>query len=272
MQAIDSKPQYGHVSLVGAGPGDPELLTLKAIRLIQAAEVVFVDDLVGPAVLAYVRDSARIISVGKRGGCRSTSQSFIERAMVQAARAGQRVVRLKGGDPFVFGRGGEEVDALRRHGIDCDVTPGITAGMAAMASLKTPLTQQGVAQGVVFLTGHNQVGAHAVDWPAMGALVAQQHLTLIIYMAMRNIDAIAEGLLNSLPPATPVAVVQHASCDKQRHLACDLVSVARKVRIQGMASPSVWIVGDVTRGLQAMAQRPVTHELVSAMSPDQRAA
>ena len=144
----------GRVTLVGAGPGDPELLTLKAVRAIRAATVLLVDDLVNEAVLRYARKSARIVHVGKRGGCASTPQAFIEKLMAAEALKGERVVRLKGGDPFVFGRGGEEADHLRAHGLQVDVVNGITSGLAAATALGVPLTHRDHAHGVIFVTGH----------------------------------------------------------------------------------------------------------------------
>src|SRR3954471_19061684 len=141
----------GKVTLVGAGPGDPELLTLKALKAIQAATVLLVDDLVSPEVVAHASKNARIIHVGKRGGCKSTPQAFIEKLMLMAAREGENVVRLKGGDPFIFGRGGEEIERLHEADIEVHVVNGITAGLAAVTSLGIPLTHREHAHGVVFV-------------------------------------------------------------------------------------------------------------------------
>ena len=138
----------GSCTLVGAGPGDPDLLTIKAAKAIGKASVIFVDDLVNDAVLAHADASARIVYVGKRGGCKSTPQAFIQKLMLKAAREGESVVRLKGGDPFIFGRGGEEVEYLRAHGIEAAVVNGITAGLAGLSSLNAPLTHRDHAQGV----------------------------------------------------------------------------------------------------------------------------
>ena len=156
----------GQVTLVGAGPGDPELLTLKAVRAIGAATVLLVDDLVNDAVLAHASPRARIIHVGKRGGCKSTPQSFIEKLMIQAVQEGEVVVRLKGGDPFIFGRGGEEVEHLQAVGIPVTVVNGITAGLAAVSSLNVPLTHREHAHGVIFVTGHAKPGDSGTDWTA----------------------------------------------------------------------------------------------------------
>ena len=157
----------GQVTLVGAGPGDPELLTLKALKAIQAATVLMVDDLVNEAIVAYASPEARIVHVGKRGGCKSTPQSFIEKLMVTAALEGENVVRLKGGDPFIFGRGGEEVENLQAAGIRVSVINGITSGLAAVTSLNVPLTHREHAHGVVFVTGHAKPGDTGTDWRAL---------------------------------------------------------------------------------------------------------
>ncbi len=149
----------GKVTLVGAGPGDPDLLTLKALKAIRAATVLLVDDLVSPEVVAHAAPGARIVHVGKRGGCKSTPQAFIEKLMLMAAREGENVVRLKGGDPFIFGRGGEEMEHLRAAGVEVAIVNGITSGLAAATSLGVPLTHRDHAQGVIFLTGHAQKGA-----------------------------------------------------------------------------------------------------------------
>ena len=163
----------GSCTLVGAGPGDPELLTLKAVKAIQAASVLFVDDLVSDEIVAFARPGARIVHVGKRGGCKSTPQAFIEKLMLMAVREGDNVVRLKGGDPFIFGRGGEEIEALQAAGVQVTVINGITAGLAAMTSLGVPLTHREHAHGVVFVTGHAKPGDIGTDWAALAATAAQ---------------------------------------------------------------------------------------------------
>jgi uroporphyrin-III C-methyltransferase len=245
----------GRCILVGAGPGDPELLTIKAARAIAAADVLLVDDLVGDDVLAHARPDARIVHVGKRGGCRSTPQAFIERLMIAEARAGRIVVRLKGGDPFVFGRGGEEVEALRAAGIGVEVVPGITAGLAAAGALGVPLTHRTHAHGVVFVTGHASEDSAAIDWPRLGETARSARLTLVIYMGMGGLDAIADGLLAALPAATPAAVVQHASGACERRLATILGALAATVRQERIASPAIVVVGDVVRGARAWRDR-----------------
>jgi uroporphyrin-III C-methyltransferase len=243
---MSSKP--GCVTLVGAGPGDAELLTIKAVRAIRAATVLLVDDLVGEGVLRYARRTTRIVHVGKRGGCASTPQAFIEKLMAAEALKGERVVRLKGGDPFVFGRGGEEAEHLRAHGIAVDVVNGITSGLAAATSLGVPLTHREHAHGVMLVTGHACGEGAALHWPTLAAAAAQG-LTLVIYMGVTKVEAIQAGLLEALPSATPVAIVQHASLPRQRHVVATLAELAETVAREGLASPSIIIVGDVLRGL-----------------------
>lgn len=253
-----STPASGHVTLVGAGPGDPELLTLKALKAIEQATVLLVDDLVSDAILAYAPQGARLIHVGKRGGCRSTPQSFIEKLMVVAAREGERVVRLKGGDPFIFGRGGEEVEHLQAAGVAVSVVNGITSGLAAVTSLNVPLTHRDHAHGVVFLTGHahSDAAQAALDWSSIGAMAYQARLTLVIYMGMRGAAAIQGGLCQSMPADTPVLIVQNASRAEQRQAACRLDQLEFTLRQENLGSPSVMVVGEVSAALlQRMAEQ-----------------
>ncbi|BDU55163.1 uroporphyrinogen-III C-methyltransferase [Limnohabitans sp. TEGF004] len=243
------------VTLVGAGPGDPDLLTLKAVKAIAAATVLLVDDLVSDAIVAYASPSARIIYVGKRGGCKSTPQAFIEKLMLQEALAGENVVRLKGGDPFIFGRGGEEVEHLQQQGVNVTVINGITAGLAGVTSLGVPLTHRAHAHGVLFITGHAKQGAtDAVDWAALSHTAAQAKLTLVIYMGMSGAAQLQASLLDGLSPHTPVAVIQHVSLSTQRHVVCTLSELHNTVVRDQMASPSVIVVGDVLQGLLHIAQ------------------
>lgn len=245
----------GTVTLVGAGPGDPELLTLKALKAIQAATVLLVDDLVSDAIVAHATPGARIVYVGKRGGCKSTPQAFIERLMVMAAREGETVVRLKGGDPFIFGRGGEEVEHLRDAGIHVDVVNGITSGLAAVTSLGVPLTHREHAHGVVFITGHAQPGSAGPDWRALAATARDARLTLVIYMGVSGAARIQDELLaGGLPAATPVAIVQRASLPDQQHAVATLGTLAATIARDGLASPSVIVVGDVVRGVQVASR------------------
>ena len=244
----------GTCTLVGAGPGDPELLTLKALRAIRAATVLFVDDLVSEAIVARASPGARIVHVGKRGGCRSTPQSFIEKLMLTAVREGERVVRLKGGDPFIFGRGGEEVEHLQAEGVRVEVINGITAGLAAVTSLGVPLTHREHAHGVLFLTGHAKPGDSGPDWALIATTARAARLTLVIYMGVSGAGQIEQGLLAGLPAHTPVALVQHASLPAQRHAVTTLGALHATLQREGLGSPCVIVVGDVFRGLLELQQ------------------
>ena len=234
------------VQLVGAGPGDPDLLTLKAIRAIRSATVLLVDDLIGDGVMRFARRSARIIHVGKRGGCASTPQAFIEKLMAAEALKGERVVRLKGGDPFVFGRGGEEAQHLREQGIEVEIINGITSGLAAATSIGAPLTHRDHAHGVMFITGHARSGDDALHWPTLAAAAAQG-ITLVIYMGIAKIDSLQAGLLEGLAMHTPAAVIQHASLPTQRHIQTTLGQLADMVHRERIGSPSIIVIGDVLR-------------------------
>ncbi|TNF62368.1 MAG: uroporphyrinogen-III C-methyltransferase [Burkholderiales bacterium] len=243
----------GTVTLVGAGPGDPELLTIKAARAIAAATVLLVDDLVGDGVLEHASAKARIVHVGKRGGCKSTPQAFIEKLMVMAAREGEVVVRLKGGDPFIFGRGGEEVEHLRAEGIEVQVINGITAGLAGLTSLGAPLTHRDHAHGVVFVTGHAKPGDTGTDWRQLAATARDARLTLVIYMGVSGAAHIQGELLTGLPAGTPLAIVQHASLPQQRQAVTTLGELSATLEREGLGSPAVIVVGDVVQGVAALA-------------------
>ena len=241
-------------TLVGAGPGDPELLTLKAVKAIASATVILVDDLVNEAVLEHASPTARIVHVGKRGGCISTSQAFIDKLMIQAVQDGENVVRLKGGDPFIFGRGGEEVEHLRAAGIDVAVVNGITSGLAGMSSLGAPLTHREHAHGVVFVTGHAKPGDTGTDWVQLAHTAHQAKLTLVIYMGVSSVAHIRQGLLSRLPAHTPVAVVQHASLPTQREALTTLEELVNTVQREQLQSPSIIVVGNVVQGALAWQQ------------------
>lgn len=247
-----------HVTLVGAGPGDPELLTLKAVKAIASATVLLVDDLVGDAITTHASHTARIIYVGKRGGCKSTPQAFIEKLMAQEALAGETVVRLKGGDPFIFGRGGEEVEHLQAQGIAVTVINGITSGLAGVSSLGIPLTHRQHAHGVVFITGHAKQGAaDSVDWVALGKTAQQAKLTLVIYMGVSGAAHLQQALRQSMRPHTPVAVIHQISLPEQRHVVCELQQLHDTILREALTSPSVIVVGDVFKGLLAMQQSEI---------------
>ena len=242
--------KIGKVSLVGAGPGDPDLLTLKAVKAIAAADVLLVDDLVNPAVLVHAKASARIVPVGKRGGCRSTPQAFIERMMVAEAQAGRHVVRLKGGDPFIFGRGGEEREHLIAEGIEVEIVNGISSGLAAPASIGVPLTHRDWSSGAIFVTGHAREDgaepgeARVPDW----GLLAKTGMTLVIYMGIARVRQIQAALLaGGKSGATPVAVVRSATGAGQAQLITTLARLADDLAGSGIGSPSIIVVGEVVR-------------------------
>jgi uroporphyrin-III C-methyltransferase len=237
------------VWLIGAGPGDPELMTLKAARALGAADVVLIDDLVSRGCLAHARSDAKVIEAGKRGGCKATPQEFIERLMIQYARQGKTVARLKGGDPFVFGRGGEELEALRAAGIDVEVIPGITAGVGAPATLGIPVTHRGVSRGVIFVTGHTRDGAEP-DWPAL----ARTGLTLVIYMGITRLPEITAALLRAgMSPDTPSCAIENGTLRNQRQVIAPLATLAR--RAAGLTSPAIVVIGDVVRYAQEFGVR-----------------
>ena len=244
-------PILGTCTLVGAGPGDPDLLTLKAVKAIQAATVLFVDDLVNDEVLKHASPSARIVHVGKRGGCKSTPQAFIEKLMINALHEGENVVRLKGGDPFIFGRGGEEVEHLREAGIELTVVNGITSGLAALTSLGAPLTHREHAHGVVFVTGHAKPGDQGTDWRQLAATAHDAKLTLVIYMGVSGAEMIQTELLTGLPADTPVAIIENASLPHQRQALTQLDQLTNTLQETGLKSPSILVVGNV---VQACAQ------------------
>lgn len=247
-------PLYpGICILVGAGPGDPDLLTVKAVKAIQSATVLLVDDLVADAIVALAPPTARVIHVGKRGGCKSTPQAFIEKLMLMAARDGERVVRLKGGDPFIFGRGGEEAEHLRAAGVQVEVVSGITSGLAAATALGAPLTHRDHAHGVIFVTGHAKPGDSGTDWRALAATAHAARLTLVIYMGVASARHIQEELLTGLPADLPAAVIQHATLATQRQVFTTLGLLQEAIARHDLGSPAIIIVGNVLQGAAAAA-------------------
>ncbi|HUP30555.1 MAG TPA: uroporphyrinogen-III C-methyltransferase [Usitatibacter sp.] len=240
----------GRVYLVGAGPGDPDLLTLKAVKALQCAEVVLCDDLVGDEILEHVNPAARIVHVGKRGGCKSTPQAFIERLMVAEALRGNVVVRLKGGDPSIFGRGGEECEALRRAGIEHEVINGITSGLAAATALGIPLTHRALCHGAILVTGHAGEGGK-VDWSALAAT----GFPLVIYMGARHVKEICRELIQGgMASSTPAAAVSNATRDTQRSVLTCLRTLPRDMEAAGIDSPCILIVGEIA----ALAELPAS--------------
>ncbi len=238
----------GMVYLVGAGPGDPELLTLKAARALARCDVILIDALVHRGVLEHCRPGVRVIDVGKRGGCRSTPQAFIERLMTRLARRGAIVGRVKGGDPCVFGRGGEEAAALEAAGVRVDVISGITAGIAVPTALGIAVTHRHLAQGVTLVTGHPRMGGAEPDWAAL----ARSRTTLVVYMGVRRLADVADALLaGGLAPETPAAVIQNGTLPGQTGLVSTLACLARDVAARGIASPAIVVIGRVA----ALARR-----------------
>jgi uroporphyrin-III C-methyltransferase len=235
------------VYLVGAGPGDPDLLTLKAVKALQRADVVLCDELVSAEVLAHGNPNARVVHVGKRGGGKSTPQAFIERLMVAEARAGRIVARLKGGDPMIFGRGGEECAALERSGIGYEVVNGITSGLAAATALGIPLTHRDAGQGAILLTGHERAEA-AIDWEAL----VRTGMPLVVYMGVARCEAIVAALLAAgMDPSMPAAAVENASRPDARQLVSRLDALPASMRAAGIGSPAILIVGRTVPAVQA---------------------
>jgi len=238
-KATAPPPSAGVVWLVGAGPGDPELLTLKAARVIAAADVIVHDGLVSGEILDMAPARARLINVAKRKSRHTLPQDDINHLIVSLALQGLTVVRLKGGDPFIFGRGGEELTACREAGVDCQVVPGVTAALAAGALAGAPLTHRSMAQSVTFVTGHAAHDEPDLDWPSL----ARGNQTVVIYMGLSTAGVIAERLLNAgRDAATPVLVVINASRPDEQRLATTLSGLARAV--EGLAGPALLMIGE----------------------------
>jgi uroporphyrin-III C-methyltransferase len=232
----------GEVWLVGAGPGDPGLLTLDALAGLIQADVVVHDALVDARVLALARPGARLHFAGKRGGKPSIAQEDISELLVELARRGQRVLRLKGGDPCVFGRGGEEILALAAAGVPFRIVPGVTAGLAALASAWIPATLRGVNQAVILATGHDPDDNASMDWSAL----ARTRQPLILYMGLRNLEAVAAALMRAgLPGGTPAAVIASATLPQQRVLVSSLERIAAESQAAALAAPALVVIGDI---------------------------
>jgi uroporphyrin-III C-methyltransferase len=233
----------GSATLVGAGPGDPDLLTLRAVKAIQRADAVLFDALIDPSILDLVRPDARRIDVGKRCGRHAMNQAAINRLIVDLARSGAHVVRLKGGDPFVFGRGGEELDSLRAAGVPVEVVPGVTAACAAAASLQIPLTHRDVARSLHFVSGHGSDGdVPAHDWRALAASGG----TIAAYMAGRTLRSVAASLIEAgLPGSTPAVAVENASRPNETHLHGTLATLPDLLDADRPDGPTLVLIGAV---------------------------
>jgi len=234
------KRSVGAVWLVGAGPGDPELLTIKALKALQAAEVVVHDGLVSDEILDLAPSAARRISVAKRKSRHSYAQDEINRMLVAFAQEGLNVVRLKGGDPFIFGRGGEELEACRDAGVECHIVPGVTAALAASANAGAPLTHRGAAQAVTFVTGHAAAGAEPdLDWTSL----AKANQTVVIYMGLSMAPGISARLIEAGRAATtPALIVENASRADERRITTNLAGLPQAA--SDVAGPALLIVGE----------------------------
>jgi uroporphyrin-III C-methyltransferase/precorrin-2 dehydrogenase/sirohydrochlorin ferrochelatase len=244
--AASAKPRAarGEVYLVGAGPGDPELLTVRALKLIKRAQVALYDNLISPEVLTLLPMRAKRIYVGKQRDRHTMRQEAINALLVELAQAGKRVLRLKGGDPFVFGRGGEEIDTLSANGIRFEVVPGITAALGAAAYAGIPLTHRDYAQSCVFVTGHLKDGSMDLDWSAL----ARPRQTIVVYMGLLGLPLLCRKLIaHGLPRGTSAAVVQQGTTRTQRVVTGTLATLPARVAKAKLHAPTLIIVGDVVR-------------------------
>lgn len=242
MKEMSPHAQPGWVYLVGAGPGDPELLTCKAARFITEADVIVYDNLVAPAILELARADVERIYAGKQRGEHALAQEEINHLLVQLAREGKRVVRLKGGDPYIFGRGGEEVETLTADGIPFEVVPGVTAAAGVAAYAGIPLTHREHAQACVFVTGHLKDGSMNLDWPGL----ARRRQTVVIYMGLMGLPVLCEKLMeHGLPPEWPAAIVQHGTQPSQRTVTGTLATLPALAAAAQLRAPTLIIVGTV---------------------------
>ena len=239
---LSNSSARGHVTLVGAGPGDPELFTLRGARLVAGADVIVYDNLVAPPILDLAPASAERIYVGKKAADHSLPQDEINLLLLKLARENKRVVRLKGGDPFIFGRGGEEMELLVDAGVHVEVVPGVTAAAGVAAYAGIPLTHREHAQSVVFATGFLKEGRIDLDWP----MLARPHQTVVIYMGISRLaDICAQLVAHGLPTSTPAGVIERGTTHAQRVVVADLATLAQRVLDEGVRPPSLTVVGTV---------------------------
>ncbi|MCB6183166.1 siroheme synthase CysG [Leeia sp. TBRC 13508] len=244
--------QRGAVYLVGGGPGNPDLLTFRALRLMQEADVVLYDNLVAPAIVELVRRDAERIYVGKKTNQHTLPQDDINQLLVKLAKEGKKVLRLKGGDPFIFGRGGEEIETLAENGIPFEVVPGITSAAGASCYAGIPLTHRDYAQACTFVTGHRREGEEALDWPRL----VQKNETVVVYMGVGQSASICQQLiLHGRDKDTPAAIVEQATTDNQRVITGTLTTLPELITEKGVKSPALIIIGDVVKLHDKLAWR-----------------
>ncbi|ACT58203.1 uroporphyrinogen-III C-methyltransferase [Hirschia baltica] len=248
----------GSVCLIGAGPGDAELLTLKALKRLQLAQIVFYDRLVGADIMDLIPEDAVRVPVGKSKGDHSVPQTQIHVKLIEAAKAGLRVVRLKGGDPFIFGRGGEEVQALRAAGIVCEVVPGISSALGCAAAHQIPLTHRDHAQSVTFVTGHAKLGdIPDLDWNAL----ARANQTVVVYMGVGTAPAITDRLMRAgRDGSTPVAIIENGTRADEKVVYGQLERLPDLLELNNIAGPALLVIGEVSAlGLRTLAESEFQH-------------